>query len=90
MRIREIDKRMAAKGYVTPRMIAEKVGVHVFTVRRMITDERIPAREIIVVGNTQYIHVDAIASAFGEASKVLDLSDWTEYGVPQPSKRKAR
>lgn len=78
MKIRVVDLRMLAKGFVTARMVAAKVGVHVWTVRRMITDGRIPARAVMTLGNTQYINSKDLSSAFGDAGKIIDFNDWRD------------
>lgn len=67
------------EGWISAKLAAAKLGVHVVTIHRLIYDGKIKARDVRLVGRTKFVRLEAfIASQPGAIIKSFGLDDWSE------------
>lgn len=85
MKLTNHERLMWAKGFVSCRMAADKMGVSVTTVHRLIYDGRVKGRDFLTLGKTKFIRLTAlVATQTPETVKLLGLDDWSHVDAEGP------
>jgi hypothetical protein len=67
------------QGWVSAKMAAERLGVHVVTIHRLCTSGKIKERDLCMVGRTRFIRRAALAEAHDHnVRKAFRLDDWSD------------
>jgi hypothetical protein len=68
---------MLRQGWVSAHMVAERLGVHVVTVHRLVP--RLAKRDVRTLGRTRFIRCTALAAVYDpEMAKLFKLLDWSD------------
>lgn len=74
--LRPMERQMFERGYVSARLIAAKVGVHIMTVRTICRDAG-DELESVKMGRAQiYYSMKSVKKYFGARYELIDFSAW--------------